>query len=97
MTTQKNGWKRVALIATAIIAIGGAGAILQPYVPWAPRVAFVWAAENMLARLDNQLITLMTLEAQAKATQDWEQARRLRVLINTKEREIKEVEKTKDQ
>lgn len=95
MTAPKNGWKRVALIATAIIAIGGASAILKPYVPWAPRVAFVWAAENMLARLDNQLITLLTLESQAKASQEWEQARRLRVLIQTKEREIKEVEREK--
>ncbi len=97
MTAPKNGWKRVALIATTIIAIGGATAILQPYVPWAPRITFVWAAENMLARLDNQLITLLTLEASAKASQEWEQARRLRVLIQTKEREIKEVEKAKGQ
>ena len=95
MAVQENGWKRIALIATSIIAIAGAVTILKPYVPWAPKVAFVWAAENMLARLDNQLITLLTLESQAKAAKDLEQARRLRVLIQTKQREIKEVEREK--
>ena len=92
---KKNGWKRIALIATAIIALGGAYTVLEPYAPWAPKIAFTWAAENTLARLDNQLITLLALEAQAKSAKDRDATRRLRVLIVNKEREIKEIEKLK--
>ncbi len=95
MMAKKNGWRRIAVIATTIVALGGAVAVLRPYVPWAPRITFALATENTLARYDNQLITLLTLEAQAKAAQDWDQARRLRVLILNKERKIKEIEALK--
>lgn len=96
MNGMINGWKRIALAATTIIALGGAAAVLENFAPWAPRVTLALATENSLARLDNQLITLIVLEAQAKAAQDHEQARRLKVMIKRKEREIKGIEKLKD-
>ncbi len=95
MTVKKNGWRLLALVASAVVAVAGALAVLKPYVPWAPVITFALATENTLARFDNQLITLLTLEAQAKAAKDWDQARRLRVLILNKEREIKDIEKLK--
>ncbi len=90
-----NGWKKATLIGGAIIAVGGAITVGREYVPWPPKITFAIAAGNLQARLDNQLITLMTLEAQAKATGEREQERRLKALIIEKEREIKELEALK--
>lgn len=90
-----NGWKKVALIAGTVVVFGGALTVVKDYVPWAPRVTFAIAAENKIVRLESNLITLLTLEAQAKAVQDWEGARRLKALIVEKEREIKEIEAQK--
>jgi hypothetical protein len=92
----RNGWKRLAFIATTIVAVGAAVTVLENYAPWAPRVTFALATENTLARLDNQMITLLALEAQAKAGQDRDATRRLQALIRIKEREIKDLEKLKD-
>ena len=91
-----NGWKRIAVIAGSIAAIGGAVTVLAPYAPWAPRVTFALATENTMARLDNQLITLLTLEAQAQATGDTVAVRRLKVWILAKEREKATLEKLKE-
>ena len=65
--SKRNGWKKLAFIATTVVAVGAAATVLEGYAPWAPRVTFALATENTLARLDNQLITLLALEAQAKA------------------------------
>ncbi len=92
---MKNGWKRLAIIAGSIVAFGGAMTVMKDYVPWAPRITFAIAAENKLVRLESNLITLLTLEAQAKAAKDWDGARRLQELIIVKEREIKELEEKK--
>ena len=93
---MKNGWKRIALVSTTIAALGGAAVVLEPYMPWAPKIAFVWAAENILARLDNQLFTLTNLHAQAKAANDKESEKRLYEQIKRLERKIKKVEKEAD-
>ncbi len=91
-----NGWKRLAFIATTIVAVGAAGTVLEAYAPWAPRVTFALATENTLARLDNQLITLLALEAQAKAVKDVEAMRYFKIQITDKKRQIKDLEKLKD-
>lgn len=92
-----NGWwRRAAFAATMIVALGGAVAVLKDYVPWAPRITLALATENTLARLDNQLITLTILEAQAKVAQDRDALRLLKAMILTLERKIKKIEKLKD-
>lgn len=94
---KSNGWKRILYLAGAITVLGTAAAALQPftYSVWAPTVTFALATENTLARLDNQLITLLTLAAAARASNDDAAARRLRLLIKAKEREISNIEKLK--
>lgn len=90
---MKNGWKRVALIATTIGAIGAAWFVLEPYVnlPWAPRITFVWAAENTLARLDNQLFTYEELLQQARDRKDAKAIRRQSKNIKDTQRKIDEI------
>ena len=95
--SKRNGWKRLAFIAMTIVAVAAAVTVLESYAPWAPRVTFALATENTMARLDNQLITLLALEAQAIANQDRDAVRRLKALIRDKERRIKEIENLKDQ
>ncbi len=92
---KSNGWRKIAFAATTIVAIGAAAAVLERYAPWAPKVTFALAAENTLARLDNQLITLLTLAAAAKSINDDAAARRLQLLIKAKDREISNIEKLK--
>ena len=70
MTVKKNGWRRIALIATAVVAIGGAVAVLKPYAPWAPRHTFALAAENTLDRWRTELIKLRFLVEQTKNSGD---------------------------
>ncbi len=74
MTAKKNGWRRIAFIAATIVAVGGAAAILQPLVPWAPKdwviTNFVMAAENTLDRYHTLLIKLTFLIEQAKNSGD---------------------------
>ncbi len=58
MAAKRNGTKYV-VAAAAIVTFGAAGTVLKPYVnlPWAPKITFVWASENTVARLDTQLLT----------------------------------------
>ena len=96
MTVKKNGWKRVALVATTIVALGGAVAVLKPYAPWAPKITFAMAAENKLARLDNRLFTLTELQEQARSRGDASAVRRLLKQIQAVEREIEKLMKLTD-
>ena len=91
--SKRNGWKRVAFIATTIVAIGAAWLVLEPYInlPWAPRIAFVWAAENTLARLDNQLFTYEELLQQARDRKDAKAIRRQSKNIKDIQRKIDEI------
>ena len=70
----KNGWKRIIFIAVGIGAIGGAVAVLKPFVPWAPKelvgANFAAAAENTLDRWRTELIKLVFLAEQAKNSGD---------------------------
>ena len=52
--------------------------------------------ENTLDRLDNQLISLLILEAQAKAVKDELAIRYLTIAISNKRRQIVETEKLKE-
>lgn len=70
MTAKKNGWRRIALIAATIVALGGAAAVLKPYAPWAPRHTFALAAENTLDRWRTELIKLRFLVEQTKNSGD---------------------------
>ena len=94
MTAKRNGWKRVALVATTIVAMGGAAVVLEPYInlPWAPKVAFVWAAENTLARLDNQLFSYEELLQKARDRGDAKAIRRQTKNVTDTRRKIKVVE-----
>ena len=96
MSSKRNGWKRIALAATTIVALGGAVAVLEPYTPWAPRITFAIAAENKLARLDNRLFTLTELQEQARARGDAAAGRRLLKQIKAVEREIEKLMKLMD-
>lgn len=89
-----NGWKRATAIAAFIVAIGGAGIVLEPYVklPWAPPIAFVWASENTIARLDNQLFTYEVLLQQAHDRKDAKAIRRQSKNVKDTQRKIDEVE-----
>ena len=91
----RNGWRTIAFAATIIVALGAAWTVIENYAPWAPRITLAIAAENKLARLDNQLITMLALLSQAQATNDKVGERRLLGLIAEKEREIKEIEALK--
>lgn len=96
MTSKRNGWIRLAFIATTIVALGGAVAVLEPYVPWAPRITFAIAAENKIARLDNRLFTLIELQEQARSRGDAPAVRRLLKQIKAVEREIEKLMKLMD-
>ena len=85
---QKNGWGRVALAATAVVAIGGAATVLGKYTPWAPRITLSIAADNSLARLDSQVFTLIVLQDAAKKQGDQAQVQRLEQQIKEKQRQI---------
>ncbi len=89
-----NGWRKIAGVAAAIVAIGAAGAVLEPYVkmPWSPPIAFVWASENILARLDNQLFSYEELLQQAIQRKDQKAIRRQSKNVTDTRRKIEEVE-----
>lgn len=70
MAAKRNGWGRIAFIATTIIAVGAALAVLDPWYPWAPRHTFALAAENTLDRWRTELIKLTFLVEQAKNSGD---------------------------
>ncbi len=70
MTTKKNGWGRIAFIATTIIAVVGALGVLDPWYPWAPRHTFALAAENTLDRWRSDLLKLRFLVEQSKNSGD---------------------------
>ncbi len=95
MAVKKNGWwKRVTLIAGAIVAVGLAATVINPYVNWpfAPAITFVWASENSLARLDNQLFSYEALLQQAVDRKDRGAIRRQTKNIKDTQRKIDEVE-----
>ncbi len=96
MSGKVNGWKKVALVAGTVVALGGAVTVGKAYVPWAPRITFAIAAENKLIRLESNLITLLELEAQAKSAQDPSAVRRLKLLIKAKELEMEEIKDQKE-
>ena len=92
---MKNGWQRTALIAGTIVGIGGAIAVGQKYAPWAPRITLAIAADNSIARLDNQVFTLIVLQDAAKKEGDKAQVQRLEVQIKEKERAIENMKQLK--
>ncbi len=92
---KPNGWKRVAFVATTIVAIGAAVTVLQPYAPWAPEITFAWAAENSLSRYRNQLVDLRIMEAKALAAKDHVALRVVRPLIADVQSKIEEVKAEK--
>lgn len=67
---KKNGWTKFAAVASLIVVVGGAIAVLDPYWPWAPRHTFALAAENTLDRWRTELIKLTFLVEQAKNAGD---------------------------
>ncbi len=91
---KKNGWRRVTLVAGTIVVVGLAMAVLNPYVnlPWAPPITFVWASENSLARLDNQLFSYEALLQQAVDRKDHSAIRRQTKNIKDTQRKIDEIE-----
>ena len=91
---KTNGWKRIAGVAAAIVAVGAAGTVIEPYVkmPWSPPIAFVWASENILARLDNQLFSYEELLRQAVDRKDQKAIRRQTKNVTDTRRRIEEVE-----
>lgn len=90
-----NGWGRVALVAGTIVAFGGAIAVGQKYAPWAPRITLSLAADNSIARLDNQLFTLIVLQDQAKKDGNQASVQRLESQIREKQRLIEEMKALK--
>ena len=92
---QKNGWQRTALIAGTIVAIGGAVAVGQKWAPWAPKITLAIAADNSIARLDNQLFTLIVLQDQARKDGNNESVLRLEAQIREKQRLIDEMKALK--
>ncbi len=84
-----NGfWKRIVMIAAAVITLAGAYAVIETWAPWAPRVTLVMAAENSLDRLTTKLLTFQSL---ARRTKDVNEKRRLLVLIAETKRHIDRV------
>ncbi len=96
-----NGWKRLAFIATAVVAVAGALSVLQPFVPWAPKqlviTTFAMASENTLDRWRTEMLKLKFLVEQAKNAGDrvsqvsWEKQLlavkyKINALISEKER-----------
>ena len=96
--TKKNGWRRVAFAAATVVTVAAAMAVLRPYVvlPWAPKalvvITFVWASENSLARLDNQLFSYEELLEQAILRKDRGAIRRQTKNITDTQRKIEKVE-----
>ena len=74
MTAKINGWRRIAFIATTIVALAAVLAVIQPFVPWAPKdlviTTFAMAAENTLDRWRSELIKLKFLVEQTKNSGD---------------------------
>lgn len=93
MTKTRNGWIKIALVATTIVALGGAMAVLENYAPWSPRITFALATENTLARLDSRLFTLTELQEHARSRGDASAVRRLLKQIKAVEREIEKLMK----
>ncbi len=91
--TKKNGWKRVAFAAVTIVAIGGAATVLKPYVklPWAPAIVGVWASENSVARLDNQLLVYVDLLERATERKDEKAIHRLKRNVVETQRKLDEI------
>ncbi len=94
---KTNGWQRTALIAGAIVAVGGAVAVGQKWAPWAPKITLAIAADNSIARLDNQLFTLVVLQDQAKKEGDKATVQRLELQIKEKERLIEDMKLLKSE
>ena len=93
--SKRNGWKKIAFIATTIVAVGAAATVLEPYAPWAPKVTFSWAAESILSRYHNQLVDLRIMEAKALDAKDHVALRVVRPLIADVESKIEEVKAEK--
>ena len=91
---KKNGWKKITAAAVGIVAIGGAWMVLKPYINLdiAPAITFVWASENSLARLDNQLFSYEELLERARDKGDAKAIRRQTKNVKDTERKIEEVE-----
>ncbi len=92
---KMNGWKKISLIGGVVIIAGGALTFIKDYAPWSPRITFAIAAENSIARLDNQLYTLVVLQDQAKKNKDSVTVNRLELQIREKERLIEEMKALK--
>ena len=95
MPKTSNGWRRIAFIATTVVALAAAATVLEPYTPWAPEITFAWAAENSLSRYRNQLVDLRIMEAKALAAKDHVALRVVRPLIADVESKIEEVKAEK--
>ena len=93
--SKNNGWTRLALAATAIVALGGAIAVIGQYAPWAQRITMSIAADNSIARLDNQVFTLIVLQDAAKKEGNQAQVQRLEQQIKEKQRLIDEMKALK--
>ena len=74
MATKKNGWKQIMIGAGVIASLGAAYAVLQPFVPWAPKGLvvqnFAAAAENTLDRWRTEYIKIKFLVEQSKNSGD---------------------------
>lgn len=90
---NRNGWRKIALVATTVVAVGGAITILEAYAPWAPKITLAIAGENKLIRLDSALILLETLLDQAITMGNQAKVQSLKLRVVNKQREIKELEK----
>lgn len=88
MALELNGLRRMVYLATAIGTFGAAWAVIDTYAPWSPRITLSIAAENTLARLDNQLYTLVVLQEQARERNDHATVQRLENQIKEKKRLI---------
>ena len=85
----------LGLVGVVLVVIGGSLAVIKDYVPWPPRITLSIAAENSIARLDNQLYTLVVLQDQAKKNNDSITVNRLELQIREKERLIEEMKALK--
>ena len=74
MTKKKDVWMRVAVFSGVIVTLGAASAVLQPFVPWAPKELvlsnFAMAAENTLDRWRSEYIKIQFLIEQARNASD---------------------------
>ena len=91
---KKNGWwRRAGYAAMTIVAVGGAAAVITPNVklPWAPPIALVWAGENSVARLDNQLLVYVDLLERATERKDEKAIHRLKRNVVETQRKLDEI------